>query len=177
MLLAEDETDLLLFPPVRSGWARRGHAATVPLSGQNARRTMFGTLHLRSGHLRLMELVRHRGLEFWEFLDFIRLHYRAWPVALLLDEHSTHTDEESQSLAEDLDIRLLWLPNRSPHLNPVDHLWGFGKREVCANWQQPSIEIQVDQFMHYYETLSPTEVLRKASLFSPEFWLHKVSHL
>src|SRR5205807_1646105 len=47
----------------------------------------------------------------------------AGPVALLLDEHPTHTDQASQSLADDLDIRLLWLPNRSPHLNPVDHLW------------------------------------------------------
>lgn len=138
---------------------------------------MFGALHLHTGHLLLMERARKRALEFQEFLDFIRWHYRPWPVALLLDEHSIHTDRESQSLAEDLDIRLLWLPNRSPHLNPVDHLWGFGKREVCANWQQPSIDLQVDQFMHYYETLSSTEVLRKAGLFSPEFWLHKVSHL
>lgn len=176
-LLAEDETDLLLFPPLRAGWACRGRSAPVLISGHNARRTLFGALHLGSGHLLLMERVRHRGLEFQEFLDFIRWHYRAWPVALLLDEHSTHTDEESQSLAEDLDIRLLWLPNRSPHLNPVDHLWGFGKREVCANWQQPSIDQQVDEFMRYYETLSCAELLHKAGLSSPEFWLHRVLHL
>jgi hypothetical protein len=175
-LLAEDETDLLLFPPLRSGWALRGQIAPVPLCGSNARRTMFATLHLHSGHLLLMERSRHRGLEFQEFLDFIRWHYRAGPVALLLDEHSTHTDQESQSLAEDLDIQLLWLPHRSPHLNPVDHLWGFGKQEVCANWQQSSIEAQVDQFMNYYRGLSHSEVLRKSGMLSPDFWLHKVRH-
>src|SRR5262249_48006070 len=134
VLLAEDETDLLLFPPLRSGWARRGQVAPVLISGRNACRTLFGTVHLRSGHLLLMERERKRALEFQEFLDFIRWHYRSGAVALLLDEHSSHTDEESQSLAEDLDIQLLWLPNRSPHLNPMDHLWGFGKKEVCANW-------------------------------------------
>lgn len=173
-LLAEDETDLLLFPPLRAGWALRGQTASVLISGRNARRTLFGTLHLRSGHLLLMERTRHRRLEFQEFLDFIRWHYRAQPVALLLDEHSTHTHEESQSLAEDLDIELLWLPKRSPHLNPVDHLWGFGKKEVCANWQQSSIDAQVDQFMRFYETLSATEILRKAGLFSADFWLNKM---
>jgi hypothetical protein len=176
-LLAEDETDLLLLPAVRAGWALRGQTAPVLISGKNARRTLFGTLHLHSGHLLLMERRRHRGLEFQEFLDFIRWHYRARPVALLLDEHPTHKDQASQSLADDLDIRLLWLPNRSPHLNPLDHLWGFGKGEVCANWQQPSIDLQVDQFIQYYATLSPAEILRKAGLFSTEFWLHKVSHL
>jgi DDE superfamily endonuclease len=137
---------------------------------------MFGTLHLRSGHLLLMERTRQRGLEFQEFLDFIRWHYRTDSVALLLDEHSTHTDEESQSLADDLDIRLLWLPNRSPQLNPMDHLWGFGKSEVCANRQQSSIEAQVDWFRHYYEMLSPTEVLRKSGMLSQNFWLYKVGH-
>jgi hypothetical protein len=175
--LAQDETDLLLFPPLRAGWARRGQAATVLLSGYNDRRTVFGTLHLRSGHLLLMERTRKRAVEFQEFLDFIRWHYRAWPVVLLLDENSIHTDDGSQSLADDLDIQLVWLPNRSPHLNPLDHLWGHAKESVCANWQQRSLQIQMDQFLHYYQTLSPTKVLRKAGMLSPDFWLHKVSHL
>lgn len=176
-LLAEDETDLLLLPSLRAGWAGRGQTAPVPISGYNARRTIFGTLHLRTAHLLLMERERKRALEFQEFLDFIRWHYRAGPVALLLDEHHSHTDQESQSLAEDLDIRLLWLPNRSPQLNPLEPLWGSGKKEACANWQQCSIEVQVDLFIHYYQTLSRREVLRKAGLCSSQFWLHKVSHL
>jgi hypothetical protein len=50
VLLAQDETDLLLLPPLRAGWALRGQPAPVPLSGQNARRTVFGSLNLRIGH-------------------------------------------------------------------------------------------------------------------------------
>ena len=54
VLLALDETDLLLLPPLRAGWARRGQPAPVPLSGQNARRTVFGSLNLRTGHVLLL---------------------------------------------------------------------------------------------------------------------------
>jgi hypothetical protein len=176
-VLAQDETDLLLFPPLRSGWARRGQAATVIISGANARRTVSGALHLRTAHLLCLEQTRKRAQEFQEFLDFLRWHYRAWPLALLLDENPSHTDEESQSLAEDLDIRLLWLPKRSPHLNPLDQLWGGGKREVGANAQQASIADQTQYFIQYYQTLSPTELLRRAGLLSPNFWLHHLSHL
>jgi DDE superfamily endonuclease len=175
-LLAEDETDLLLFPPLRAGWARRGQPAPVLISGSNARRTVFGALHLRTGRLLCLEQARKRASEFQEFLDFLRWHYRRWPVALLLDENSSHTDEASQSLADDLDIHLLWLPKRSPHLNPLEHLWGYGKAEVCANLQQSSMEDQVAYFIHYYQTLSRTEILRKAGLHSPKFWLYEVGH-
>ncbi len=173
-LLAEDETDILLFPPLRAGWALRGQPAEVPISGKNARRTVFGALHLRTGQLLCLDQECKRALDFQEFLDFIRWHYRRWPVALLLDENSAHTTPESKSLAEDLDIQLLWLPKRSPNLNPLDRLWGKGKDAVCANAQQSPIEVQVDQFIEYYQQLSPGERLHKAGMFSPKFWLYNV---
>jgi transposase len=49
-LLAEDKTNLLLLPLVRAcGLGVAGQTAPVIISGMNARRTLFGTLHLRSG--------------------------------------------------------------------------------------------------------------------------------
>src|SRR3954468_1082071 len=41
---AEDETDLLLFPPLRAGWAPRGEPAEVWLAGGDARRVVFGAM-------------------------------------------------------------------------------------------------------------------------------------
>lgn len=172
-LLAQDETDLLLFPSLRAGWGYKGRPATVLISGFNARRTISGALNLRTGHLLLLDQERKRAEEFHEFLDYIRGHYRSWPVALLLDENATHTAPASQSLAEDLDIQLLWLPKRSPHLNPMDHLWGKGKDVVCANYQQASIEDQTFYFLGYYEQLSPVERLNQAGMLSPDYWLYK----
>jgi hypothetical protein len=166
----------LLFPPLRSGWARRGQAAKVELSGYNARQTIFGALNLRTGRLLCLDQRRKGAEDFQEFLDFIHWHYRARPKALLLDESSIHTSEASQSVAEDLDIQLLWLPKRSPHLNPMDHLWGHGKQAVCANVQQGSMEAQIDYFLGYYHSLSPRELLSKAGMLSPNFWLNNVSH-
>jgi len=171
-LLAQDETDLLLFPPLRAGWARRGEPAPVLISGFNARRTVFGTLNLRTGHTLLLEQKRRRAGEFQEFLELVGWHYRAWSVALLLDENSIHTAQGSQALAEALGIRLLWLPKRSPHLNPMDHFWRHGKEVVCANHQYASITVQTQSFIAYLQSLSPAERLRKAGVFSKDFWLH-----
>jgi hypothetical protein len=83
VLLAQDETDLLLLPPLRAGWALRGQPAPVFISGRNARRTVFGSLNLRTGHALFLAQSHKRAKNFQAFLHFIHGHYRGWSVALL----------------------------------------------------------------------------------------------
>jgi hypothetical protein len=174
VLLAQDETDLLLLPPLRAGWARRGQPAPVPISGQNARWTVFGSLNLQTGHALFLAQRHKRAGNFHAFLQLIHRHYRGWPVALLLDENSCHTAQSSLRLAQALGIQLLWLPKRSPHLNPVEHLWRLAKGAVCANYQDASLDQQVRGFINYLQSLSATQRLRKAGVLSKNFWLRAV---
>lgn len=170
----EDETDLLLFPPLRACWAQRGQDATVPLSGANARRVVFGSLNPRTGHRLFRVRGRQRAEDFCLFLHAIHSHYRGWQVVLLLDEDSSHTAGASQRLAAELAIELLWLPKRCPELNPVEALWRSGKQTICANRQYATIEEQVERFLVYLYSLSPRETLRKAGVLSGHFWLKTV---
>jgi hypothetical protein len=48
--LFEDETILRLFPVLRRAWSLRGEQAVVPITGNNAKRVLFGTLNPRTGH-------------------------------------------------------------------------------------------------------------------------------
>jgi transposase len=169
--LAEDETDLRLFPPLRAGWARRGRPAPVPISGGNAKRVLFGAINIHTGH-RLFSVRRHgRAADCVAFLAEIRRHYRGWHVALLLDEDSSHTAAVSRARAAALGIELLWLPKRSPHLNPMDHLWRHGKEVMLANRQYGSIDAQARRFVEYLSDLPPWQALAKAGILSGEFWL------
>jgi hypothetical protein len=169
--LAEDETDLRLFPPLRAGWAVRGQPAPVPISGGNAKRVLFGTINILTGHRLFLARRQQRAADCQALLEEVHERYRGWHVSLLLDEDSSHTAAESQDLADDLDIELLWLPKRSPHLNPMDHLWRHGKEVMSANHQYDSIDDQVEQFIGYLAALSAQEALRKAGLLSPDSWL------
>lgn len=169
--MAEDETDLRLFPPLRAGWARRGEEAPVPISGSNAKRVLFGALNLATGRRLFLVRRRQRGLDFEDFLEAVRWSYRGWHVALLLDEDSSHTAGDSQDIADTLEIELVWLPKRDPHLNPMDHLWRHGKEVMLGNYQYASLEVQVERFIGYLSNLSPVEALTKAGVFSEDFWL------
>jgi len=172
-VLAEDETLLLLFPPLQAAWARRGQALPVPLSGWNDRRVLFGAIHVGSGHRILLAQKRQRAEEFQEFLDLIAWHYRGWHPVLLLDENSSHTAEESEMAAEDLGIEMLPLPKRVPKLNAMDQLWRRSKQTISANRQYDSIDEHVDRFVDYVLRLSPTEARLKAGLLSEDQWLRE----
>ena len=173
-LLFEDETDLLLFPPLRACWAKRGRSAEVPLSGRNARRVVFGAMHVGTGYRLLLARRRQRGEDFRAFLELLHAHYRGWEVWLLLDADPSHTAKASLGLAREYGIGLLWLPKRCPELNGMDHLWGDAKDEVCANHQESSIDHSVDRFIQYIQGLSTEDALRKAGILSDDFWLRDV---
>jgi hypothetical protein len=68
--LFADETDLLLFPPLRAEWFLRGKPADVPISGENAKRTVFGVVDVETG-----ELVRGSSTGSRR----IALAWEAWP--------------------------------------------------------------------------------------------------
>jgi hypothetical protein len=171
VVLAEDETDLLLFPPLRAGWSPRGSAAEVLISGRNARRVVFGAMNLRTGTRLLLARRKGKGEDFRAFLAEVRSAYRGWHVALLLDEDPSHTAKASLAVADGM--TLLWLPKRSPSLNPMETLWGQGKDVVSANKQYETVEEQVDRLLSHLSGMSDREALHTSGVLSGRFWLSR----
>lgn len=171
MVLAGDETDLRLFPPLRAGWALRGGQALVPITGANAKRVLFGAANVLTGRRLLMARRYGRAADAQAFLRLVRGSYRGWHVLLLWDEDPCHTARSTRELIEGLGIEVLWLPKRSPHLNPMDHLWRHAKEAVLANHQYGSIEEEAAQVIEYVQGLSPIETLSKAGILSGNFWI------
>lgn len=174
MVLAEDETDLLLFPVLRAAWARRGEPTEVLLSGRNARRIIFGAMNLRTGKRLFLARQRNRKEDFQEFLRLIRRHYRGWHATLLLDENPSHTPKRAKELSREFGVHFLWLPKRSPELNPMDTLWGKAKDAVSANLQRGTILDHVQRFLEYLTHLSDYQALSLSGVFSENFWLQDV---
>jgi len=163
---------LLLFPPLRGGWSKRGEVDRVWLSGRNARRVIFGAMNLRTGARVFVPRQRGRSADQQAFLAAVRSAYRGWHVALLLDEDPCHTAQASVRAAAGM--TLLWLPKRAPKLNPMERLWGLGKGAVSANKQYAAIDEQVERFLKHLRGLSNREALHTSGVLSPRFWLRGV---
>ena len=171
VLLMEDETVLRLFPVLRRAWALRGEQAVVPITGRNAKRVLFATINLRTGHRICLRRANMRQENFQALLREVRSRYQRRTVWMLLDEAPCHLAAGSQALAALLDIRLVWLPKQCSELNAMDQLWKELKGKVSANYQFASIEEHADYAEEWLFKLTRQDALRKASVLSKNFWL------
>lgn len=171
VILAEDETILREFPPLRACWGKVGQPVEVPITGSNARRVVFGALNPFTGTRVCTIASRNTGPAFREFLRALRGTYKRWDILLLLDRGSSHTAKATEHLATELRIRLTWLPTACPELNPVEPLWRDGKQHVCANRVYADVDDQAERFVTYLCALSDDDALRLAGLQSGNYWL------
>lgn len=173
-VLAEDETDLRWFPPLRAAWSPKGRPVEVEIHGGNAKRVLFGAVNVRTGSRLSMPRRYGRTADFQAFLELIRRSYRGRPVALLLDEASYHTSAGSRRTAAACGIELFWLPVRCPELNPMDHLWRHSKGVVAANRQYATMDELVARTVQHLHGLSNAKTLVKAGLRSEDCWLRRL---
>jgi len=171
VILFEDETTLRWFPPPRGMWARRGEQAKVRITGQNAQRILFGTIHPRTGHRIVLRRAQVRQADFQAFLRLLRQRSGGRPLYLLLDKAPCHDPQGSRALAARLSIALVWLPKQCSELDAMDHLWRHVKGEVSANWQWTTVDEHADRAEEWVLDLSDREALRKAGILSEDFWL------
>src|SRR3954469_10502328 len=113
-----------LFPPLRAMWAAIGTQAKVAITGQNARRVLFGTINVRTAQ-RTITIGRNAGAhEVRAFLLALRKAYRrAGTIWLLADRASGHPAHATIDVADALRIEFVWLPKQWPALNAMDQLW------------------------------------------------------
>lgn len=167
-----DETALREFPPLRAGWARVGQQAEVPISGRNARRTVFGALAAATGQL--VRLVRDRGrtadaVAFVEALGAVR---PGVPKLLVWDNAPPHHPKRVKAAAEAAGVELAFLPFRSPELMPLEDLWRGLKRVVAANRCYASMEELAERATAWLDAMPDAERRRRCGLDSSKFdWL------
>jgi len=136
VLLFTDWTLLRLFPPLRAMWAAIGTQAKVAITGQNAKRVLFGTINVRTAH-RTVYIGRRVGThDVQAFLLALRKAYRrAGTIWLLADRASGHTAAATLALTKELRIEFVWLPRQWPELRAC--LAGLGLKSQSSLTNAP----------------------------------------
>lgn len=168
-----DETILTETPPLSYRYGRRGAQVRIPITGNRAKRILHGAINLRSGAVSLLVTVEWTQATHQMFLRRIRSPWRGWHIVLFEDRGSPHTAGASRRLADELGMEVRLLPRATPELNAMDHLWRHVKREALADQPTLSMETSAAGACWYILGLSPQERLKKAGVFSGNFWLAK----
>ena len=135
VLLYGDETTFHLLPVLRRMWMRVGEQAKILTpSSWNKAFSVFGTLNTVSGEL-FWEIFDRKNSDYFSiFLERLLSAHPDKIIYFVVDRASYHTSKKVKEwLSKHERIRLVYLPPRSPQLNPVEPLWRWLKGEVAAN--------------------------------------------
>lgn len=175
VLLFTDWTILRFFPPLRARWARIGTQAQVAITGQNAKRVLFGAIDVVTARRTLFISTSAGSISVRAFLKALRRRYRrAGTIFLLADRASGHTAAATLALARSLDICFVWLPKQWPELNAMDQLWKSLKQQVAANRQADSIDQLAARAARWTLRLTPKQARCLSGMDAPGFWLRPV---
>ena len=167
-----DETTLREFPPLRSGWARRGEQAVVTISGRNSRRVLHGAVDVTTGAMVRMVRERNRGADSAALIAAVAARTPAGKSVLVWDNAPPHHTRLARETAEATGITILPLPFRSPELMPCEEVWRELKRVVAANRAYADVDELVARAVAWLDSQSPADLLRLTGLRSSKFdWL------
>ena len=167
-----DETTLREFPPLRASWSKRWQQPIVTISGRNARRVVHGALEARTGELVRVVRERHRADDALALVAALATVRPAAPKLLIWDNAPPHKPHRVRDAAQAAGIQVVFLPFRSPELNPCEDLWRGLKQEIAANRAYPSVDDLAARAVLWLDGMTGEERLRRCGLRSSKFdWL------
>jgi transposase len=164
-VLAQGETTIKRFPPLRRQWQPVGEQRPVMVPESNEDFTLYGTLDLTSGATHARAYEKGRSDYTIQYLESV-LEKTTGRVLLIWDQAKWHTSKKVRRWLEKHDrIETHLLPVRSPETNPMEDLWRelFGRVAACL---ERSLDTLLESAQQYLANLSGKQALRTAGLYS-----------
>jgi len=120
---------------VSCGWIKKGTDKPIETTGSRTRLNLIGAINLNdltSAHVKRYEKVNSETIQqfFTELRQNNNTHQR---IHLILDGAGYHRAQTVKDKAEELNIKLHYLPPYSPNLNPIERLWKVMNEHVRNN--------------------------------------------
>jgi len=129
VVAAQDEAIFGLIPIISRGWAVRG---SRPVANMNFRHDCINVLGARSQKAFVFSFCKRKNKR--RFVRFLTLLLRRWGrVFLIIDNAPWHGGKEVQEFLQrhSKTFKILYLPRRTPELNPVEQCWKPARRSLA----------------------------------------------
>jgi len=134
VILAEDEMKLSTTTTFQKIWLPEGEFPKVEVSGTRKTKSIYGFLNLKTGQ-------EHAFVTHWqnmyitkEQLEKIRVIYPKQKLLILWDSPGSHRGKEvTNFIKKDGNIEVVFFPPYTPELNPQEHVWKKGRKEVSMS--------------------------------------------
>jgi transposase len=120
---------------VSNGWIKTGHDKSIKTTGSRTRLNIVGAIDLNNISAAIVNRYDKVNSETMQaFFETIRQQYPPKKaIHLILDGAGYHRAKDLKEKAEELNIKLYYLPPYSPNLNPIERLWKVMNEHVRNN--------------------------------------------
>ena len=143
-----DSTHPMLNPVLSSGWIRKRKEFDVKTNSGRERVNINGAIEINTLSVVSRSCKKVNGQSMSDLLRAVRRrHPKERNLYMVLDNAGYNKSYQVQDLAEELGIRIMYLPPYSPNLNPIERLWKFMKKKVMANTYYPDVKTFQQELM------------------------------
>ena len=143
-----DSTHPMLNPVLSSGWIRKREEFDIKTNSGQERVNINGAIEISTLSVVSRSCKKVNGQSMSDLLRAVRRrHPKERNLYMVLDNAGYNKSYQVQNLAEELGIRIMYLPPYSPNLNPIERLWKFMKKKVMANTYYPDVKTFQQELM------------------------------
>ena len=108
-----------------------------------------------------------------EFLQQLKMHYKEKPIVIVMDNARYQHCQLVLNRAEELNIKILFLPPYSPNLNIIERVWKFTKKKVLYGKFYESPEQFHRAIKTFFEQINQKYVSELETLLTLKFQIIK----
>jgi len=142
---------------VSCGWIRKGHDKPIKTTGSRTRLNIVGAIDLNDiGSALVNRYEKVNGEIMQQFFESIKQKYPDKnQIHIILDGAGYHKSKDLIDKAEELKIKLHYLPPYSPNLNPIERLWKVMNEHVRNNKYFSTAKEFRDKIDEFFEQTLP----------------------
>ena len=147
------------------GWIIKGQRKAMPTTGQQKRLNFIGGICLQ-GHRFIhqqVDKVNADGIAL--FLSELRKKNPGEHlIHVIWDNAGYHHDKQIKQFAEDLAIKLHYLPPYSPNLNPIERLWKIMHERVRYNQYYGNFKDFTGAILKFFKTIGRNKLILRSRI-------------
>jgi len=134
----------------RKYWSPVAKRIFLPYVGNHESLAVYGTITIKGDQL-FRIYKKFNAITFVEYLK--EIHYKYGKIALILDRASVHKSKKVKDfLADNPDVKLIWLPKGSPYLNMIEQCWKISKHVLLVSEYYAMFTIMNNMVSQYFRT-------------------------
>ena len=147
------------------GWIKKGQRKLMPTTPTQKRVHYLGAVNLVGHRVIYEEYDTVNGLGVIDFLKIVRKsHTTGECIHMIMDNVSYQKSKEVKAVAENLNIKLHYLPPYSPNLNPIERLWKIMHEQVTYNQYYQKFREFRDAIKHFFRHVGKKKKLLRSRL-------------